>query len=281
MWHNQHTHIPLGDAIEKLKGCDLAFPVMHGRFGEDGTIQGMLEMLDIPYAGGPSLFNQIAMDKGFTKMLAEFHGIEVPPYVTMKKGEKLNLKNLKFPLFVKPVHLGSAVGVRRVTNEQELLAAVDYVFEFDYKAIIEQEIRGREIEFAILEKEDGICAFHPGEILTGGMIYSYDAKYGANAFGCDPQAKIPAEVVACGQELSKKIFHMLDGRGYARIDFFLDENNKLWFNEVNPIPGFTPISLYPKIAEINGYSIERLISHLVEIALYYGKCDKNLKHDPF
>ena len=280
-WHNEHTQIPLGEAIEKLKRCDVAFPVMHGRFGEDGTIQGMLEMLDIPYAGGPSIFNQISMDKAFTKMLAQYHGIDVTPFVTLKKGQTLDLQNLKFPLFVKPARLGSAVGVRRVETLQELNAAIDHVFVFDHKAIIEQEIRGREIEFAILEETTGITAFHPGEVLTHGQIYSYDAKYGENSFGCDPQAKISPQIADHGKSVAMKIFKLLDGRGYSRIDFFLDEAGKLWFNEINPIPGFTQISLFPKIAEINGYSIERLIAHLIELALFHGKCDKNLKHDPF
>lgn len=280
-WHQGHTHLPLGDAIEKLKRCDVAFPVLHGRFGEDGTIQGMLEMLDIPYAGGPSLFNQISMDKAFTKMLAQYHGIDVTPFVILKRGDKLDLKNLKFPLFVKPVHLGSAVAVQRVVDHDQLQKAIDYAFAFDHKLIIEEEVRGREIEFAVLEEHTGVTAFYPGEVLTGGQVYSYDAKYGVNALDFDPHAKISPEIAARGQELAKKVFLMLDGRGYARVDFFLDGQGKFWFNEVNPIPGFTEISAYPKITEINGYPIEKLISHLVEIALYHGKCDQNLKHDPF
>jgi D-alanine--D-alanine ligase len=146
--------------------------------------------------------------------------------------------------------------------------------------IIEEEIKGREIEFVVLETSEGPIVFHPGEILTEGKIYSYEAKCGENAFGSDPQAKIPQEISKAGQQLTKKLFKLLDGRGYARVDFFLTQEGELFFNEVNPIPGFTKISLLPKIAAVNGYPIEKLTSHLVSLCLHHAREDKNLRHVP-
>lgn len=273
-WHHKHTQITLGEAIESLKRCDAVFPVLHGRFGEDGTIQGMFEMLDIPYVGGPSIFHQISMDKSFTKLLARTHQIEVAPFVIHKKGDPLNLQGLQFPLFVKPVHLGSSIGITRVENAEMLKKAIDYAFEFDNKLIIEEQVIGREIEYAVLQTVDGPIAFHPGEILTHGQIYSYEAKYGAKAFGCDIQAQIPQGVADHGKALATKIFSLLDGRGYARIDFFMEPSGRLLLNEVNPIPGFTHISLFPKVAERYGYPIEKLTSHLIALSLHYNRMDK-------
>ena len=279
-WHHGHSQISLGDAIDLLKKCDAAFPILHGRYGEDGTIQGMFEMLDIPYVGGPSIFNQITMDKAFTKMVAQSHGIQVTPFKVLKKGEVFSQDPLKFPLFVKPVHLGSSVGVRRVETAQELQEAISYAFQFDHKLIIEEEVIGREIEFAVLETIDGPVVFHPGEVLTNGKIYSFEAKCGENAFACDPQAKIPLVMAEIGKQIAKTLFTLLDGRGYARVDFFLDNTGQFWFNEVNPIPGFTKISLLPKIAALNGYPIEKLTTHLVSLCLHHSRVDRNLRHVP-
>jgi D-alanine--D-alanine ligase len=278
-WHSQHSQIALGEAIEQLKKCDVAFPVMHGKFGEDGTIQGMFEMLDIPYVGGPSLFNQISMDKVFTKMIAQCNNIEVTPFVVLKKDEPLDLKELTYPMFVKPVHLGSSVGVKRVVNHEELLAAIDYAFEFDHKIIIEKEVIGREIEFVVLEEDSGLTVFHPGEVLTHGRINTYEGKYGDTAFPAAPYANISPAAATQGKMLAKQIFNLLDGRGFARLDFFLDENDKYWFNEINPIPGLTKTSLCPQILEANGYSMEMLITRLIEIALYHARFDKSLRYD--
>lgn len=274
---------PLETVIQKLKCCDVMLPALHGTFGEDGTIQGFFEMMDIAYTGCAHRAAAIAMDKALTKKLMLHHGIPTPEFIELKQNEWLDDSDsiaqrvkaeIGYPVFVKPVHLGSSVGVARAADESELAEAIEHAFEHDFKLLIEKEIVGREIEFSLLGNEE-IHTFPPGEILKQGQVYSYEAKYSANSFKTAVVADLPQEIVEKGMELAKKAFQAIDGTGMARIDFFLDEKNKIWLNEINPIPGFTSISLYPKMCEAHGYPAPALIDKLISLALQRKRCNRN------
>lgn len=258
-----------------VQQCDLLFPVLHGSFGEDGTIQGFFEMLDKPYVGSDFRSSSVAMDKIMTKQIAHLNGIAVVPFVGFfhyewKRGSQKIIKEisekLKFPLYVKPAHLGSALAVNRVENEKELIDAIEAAFKHDSRILAEEEIRGREIEFAVLGNEE-IEAFHPGEIYTEGNTYTYEKKYLSSAMKTTPKANLSDEKVKEGVLLAKKAYAAIGAEGLSRVDFFLDSNQKFWLNEINPIPGFTSISLYPSMCALHGLKEEALIDRLICLAL--------------
>lgn len=262
--------------IDKILSCDVMFPALHGLFGEDGTIQGFFEMLDVAYVGCCHRAASIAMDKALTKKLMLFSGIPTASFIEVNHPTWLKdpdhlikrvTEKFSFPVYVKPVHLGSSVGVSRVASINELTAAIEKAFQVDSKIIVENEIVGREIEFAVFGNEF-IHVFPPGEILRdGGGVYTYEAKYGSNSFKTAVVSELPSSVIEEGMFLAEKAFEAIEGCGFARIDFFLDKNNHLWLNEINPIPGFTSISLYPKMCEAHGYGIAKLIDKLIGLAL--------------
>lgn len=266
-----------------LKELDVVFPVLHGKYGEDGTIQGMLEMLGIPYVGCGVLASAIGMDKSYTKILFERAGIPQTKYIYIRKREngyymvndnfeeeelkieKITSK-LKFPMFVKPSNSGSSVGVKKVTTIEELKSAIENSQQYDNKILIEEEIVGKEVECAILEDEK-INVSTVGEIKSAEEYYSFDAKYNI------PESKtiIPAEIskdeVQRIKELAIKAFKAIDGKGLARVDFFIEnETNKIYINEINTMPGFTQISMYPKLFENIGIGFTELLDKLIENA---------------
>lgn len=262
--------------LKELKSCDLFFPVMHGPFGEDGAIQGFFEILGLPYVGCDFRASAIAMNKAWTKEAVLFHGIATSPFVTFRRSEwregkekivKQIIEKLNFRLYVKAVHLGSSVGIKRVENVEELMGCIEYAFLFDDEILVEQEIRGQEIEFSLLGN-DYIEVAIGGEILSGGEFYDYDKKYGDKPMSTKIPANISSEKMIEGQEIAKRVFLAVGGAGMARIDFFLDRDGKFWLNEINPIPGFTAISLYPKMWEASGMSAKDLVDRLVVLALH-------------
>ena len=267
-----------------LKELDIVFPVLHGRGGEDGTIQGMLEMLQIPYVGCGVLASAVGMDKAYTKILFEKAKIPQAKYVYVRKrGDKYYIINekfeeeefkiekikekLKFPMFVKPSNSGSSVGVKKAQNNEELKMAIEYAGQFDDKILIEQGIDGKEVECAVLEDGE-IKASTVGEIKSAEEYYSFDAKYNI------PESKtlIPAEIekdkIEEIRKLAIKAFKVVDGKGLSRVDFFIENGTgKIYINEINTMPGFTKISMYPKLFENVGIKYSELLDKLIENAL--------------
>ena len=267
-----------------LKELDVVFPVLHGRGGEDGTIQGMLEMLQIPYVGCGVLASAVGMDKAYTKILFEKAKIPQAKYVYVRKRgdtyyiinekfeeeefkiEKINEK-LKYPMFIKPSNSGSSVGVKKAQNQEELRMAIEYAGQFDDKILIEQGIDGKEVECAVLEDGE-IKASTVGEIKSAEEYYSFDAKYNI------PESKtlIPAEIekdkIEEIRKLAIKAFKAIDGKGLSRVDFFIENGTgKIYINEINTMPGFTKISMYPKLFENVGIKYSELLDKLIENAL--------------
>ena len=270
-----------------LKELDVVFPVLHGIGGEDGTIQGLLEMLQIPYVGCKVLASSIGMEKAYTKIIFEKAGIDQAPYIYIKKInetykivksnfeeeefklEKITSK-LKYPMFVKPSKSGSSVGVKKATNNEELKVAIENASRYDDKILVEQAIIGREVECAVLE-DDEIITSTVGEIISAEEFYSFDAKYNI------PESKIiiPAQIeqnkVNTIKKLALKAFKVIDGKGLSRVDFFIEkETNKIYINEINTMPGFTQISMYPKLFENIGITYSKLLDKLINNALKKG-----------
>lgn len=267
-----------------LKDLDVVFPILHGLGGEDGTIQGMFEMLKIPYVGSRVLASSIGMDKVYTKAIFEKARIDQAPYMYIKKNkngyviinekfeeeefkiEKITDK-IKFPMFVKPSNSGSSIGVKKATNNSELKMAIEHAGEYDNKILVEQGIDAREIECAVLEDKE-IIASTVGEIISAEEFYSFDAKYNIQ----ESKTIIPAEMernqIEEIKKLAIKAFKAIDGKGLARVDFFIEkETNKIYINEINTMPGFTKISMYPKLLEAIGITYSELLDKLIEKAL--------------
>lgn len=263
-----------------LKLCDLVFPVLHGSYGEDGTIQGLLELLHFPYVGCGVTASAVCMDKVLQKNICQSYGIPVTPYFWFTVGEwkekqKLTLKNLltkfesQYPLFIKPANQGSSVGITKAHNKSELLAGIKLALTRDTKIIVELGVTNpREIECAILGSNYSPESSVLGEIIPGNEFYDYNAKYIQD----NSQSIIPAKLP---KDLSDKIrstaclaFQVLDCSGLARIDFLLDtKTNQYYLNELNTMPGFTPISMYPKLWEASGLSLPKLLNKLIDLAL--------------
>lgn len=256
-----------------VKRIDIFFPLIHGPFGEDGCLQGYLELLGLPYVGAGVLGSALGMDKEYTKKLLQAEGIAITPFVVLrykKRGNQSKIKIMRkkygFPLFVKPASLGSSVGVSKAFNEEELKKAIVLAFRYDKKIIIEKYIPGREIECSVLGNENPQASL-PGEIKPHHNFYSYQAKYldpqGADLLAPAPLSPFLTKKV---QRLSEKVFRILELRGMARVDYFLQPGGKLVVNEVNTIPGFTKISMYPRLWEVSGLSYPKLLTKLIQLA---------------
>jgi len=264
------THV-----LEALQQCDVIFPVLHGR-GEDGTVQGLLETLHLPYVGCDWRSSAIAMDKAMTKYLLCCHGLRVIPFISFSKGEWKEDQNqfleriqqeLTFPVFVKGVHLGSSLGVYKIEKPEDVSEAIEKAFTLDSVVLVENGISGRELEFSVLGNDREIIAFPPGEILTNGQVYDYESKYAAQGMPTTFRAEIPSEKVTEGISLVKKAYRAIGGSGMARIDTFLDKQGRYWINEINPIPGFTANSLYPQMCAAHGLSLPQLLDALIILGL--------------
>lgn len=273
-WSDSPTPIT-AEVIKALYQCDIVFPMLHGPYGEDGTIQGFFEMLNIPYVGCNHQSSAQCMDKAVTKKLAQAAKLEIAPYwdfncYEWKKNPQVILNKIEsiltFPLFVKPVHLGSTFGVKKVQNEKELMVAIESAFLCDFHVLVEKEIIGREIEFSVWGSQD-ITVFPPGEILTYGSIYDYEAKYNKEGFSTLTHASLPSHLIEEGKNFARKAYMCLGCDGYARVDCFLDKDNRFYLNEINPIPGFTENSLFPKMCESNGLALKDLLSELICLGL--------------
>ncbi len=270
--------------IWTLKKLDVVFPVLHGLGGEDGTIQGMLEMLQVPYVGCKVLASSVGMDKVYTKIIFEKAGISEAPYVYIKKKENGYIivnenfkeeefkvesitKKLNYPMFVKPSNSGSSVGVKKATNNEELKMAIENAGQYDNKILIEQGINAREVECAILDGTE-VKASTVGEIMSAEEFYSFDAKYNIPESKTIIPADISKEQIEQIQKLAIRAFKAIDGSGLARVDFFIEKDtNKIYINEINTMPGFTKISMYPKLFESVGIKYSELLDKLIANAI--------------
>jgi D-alanine-D-alanine ligase len=255
---------------------DVMFPVLHGTFGEDGTVQGLLELAGLPYVGAGVLASSVGMDKDVQKRLFEYAGLPIVPFVAVSRKEwqrepKRTLakiqKALRYPLFVKPATLGSSVGMTRVAKANELAAALNLAAEFALKIIVEKAVNAREIEVSVLGNDDPKASI-PGEIIPHREYYDYTAKYLEEGTRLEIPAKLTRAQAKKIQEYAIRAFRAIDGTGMARADFFVDKKtSRIFINELNTIPGFTSISMYPKMWEASGISYKELIDRLIQLAL--------------
>ncbi len=258
----------VNNIIEFLKGFDVVFPIIHGTNGEDGRLQGMLDLFNIKYIGCKTTSSSIGMDKGFSKYI--FEKLNIPQVKYLILSNDMNIKNiikkLKFPMIVKPANGGSSIGISKVNNKKELNKAIEEAKKYDSKVIIEEFIKARELEIAILQDKNLIIS-EPGEILSGNEWYDYDAKYYNDNSKTIIPNDISNKVIKQIKDYAKKVFIGLDAKGLARIDFFYrQETNEIFINEINTLPGFTTISMFPKLIENEKISYQKLITKLIENA---------------
>ena len=275
----------IDNIVKYLKNLDLIFPVLHGLYGEDGTIQGLFELLKIPYVGCKVLASSVGMDKIYTKIIFEKAGLNQTKYeyirryedkyifidkqfnekiVSLDEVSKIISNNLKFPMFIKPSNSGSSVGINKAENIDDLKKYIEYASKFDKKILIEEEIKGREVECAVLGNEE-VIASCIGEIKSTEEFYSYDAKYNNQESKTVIPAKISSDIEQEIKEEAIKAFKAIDGSGLSRVDFFIEyETNKIFINEINTMPGFTSISMYPKLFEASGISYSDLLDKLID-----------------
>lgn len=252
---------------------DVAFPVLHGPFGEDGTVQGLLELADIPFVGSAVLGSAIGIDKDIQKRLAREAGIPVAKFLVFNTKDQAKIKfksiarQLRLPLFVKPARLGSSIGINKVTDENELKKAVREAFQYDNKILIEEFVDGREIECSVLGNDEPVASL-PGEVVPRHDFYSYEAKYSEeNGAILQIPAKISKKNIQKIRKVAVDIFKTLSCEGMGRVDFFLKADECLIFNEINTIPGFTSRSMYPLLWEANGISYDKLLDKLIDLAI--------------
>lgn len=267
------------------KPIDVVFPVVHGPFGEDGTVQGLLKLANIPFVGAGVLGSAVGMDKDVMKRLLRDAEIPVAKFLTAREDTVPNFSeivaSLGLPCFVKPANLGSSIGVNKVKDEKEYAEALRTAFAYDSKVIIEEYIEGREIECAVLGNTNPIASL-PGEVIPGDEFYSYDAKYiEEHGTKLKIPAKLQSETVKRLQALAIKAFTVLECAGLGRIDFFLTNQGGIIVNEINTIPGFTSKSMYPKLWEASGISYTELIDRLIELAMERFNKEQQLKTIPF
>ena len=254
---------------------DVMFPVLHGTFGEDGTVQGLLELAGLPYVGAGVLASAVGMDKDVQKRLFAEAGLPIVPFLAFRRSEwerervkvlRAIKKKFRLPVFVKPATLGSSVGMTRVKAAHQLGAAIDTAAEFALKIVVERAVTAREIEVSVLGNDD-IRASIPGEILPHREFYDYAAKYLEQGTRLLIPAPLKKKQVATFQDYAVRAFRAIDGTGMARCDFFLENRTgKIFVNELNTIPGFTSISMYPKMWEASGLPYPKLIDRLIELA---------------
>lgn len=253
---------------------DVIFPVLHGTYGEDGTIQGLLELANMPYVGCGVLASAVGMDKVLMKKAFRENGLEVGPFFWFLRHEWQELRTAilekmrraNFPLFVKPANLGSSVGISKVVDPSEFEAAVDMAASYDRKILVEDGIPGRELEVSVLGNDNPIASL-PGEVVAHGKFYDYEEKYITDSAELIIPAALPTEITDKAKEAAVGAYKAVDGSGLSRVDMFLTSDDRIVVNEINTLPGFTSISMYPKLWEATGIPYASLITRLVELAL--------------
>ncbi|MDJ0958738.1 MAG: D-alanine--D-alanine ligase [Arenicellales bacterium] len=261
---------------------DVVFPILHGPFGEDGTVQGLLKLANVPFVGAGVLGSAIGMDKDVMKRLLKEAGIPIGGFLVFRAGDGSPdygeiTNKLGSPLFVKPANLGSSVGISKVKSSEEFELAVREAFDYDTKILIEEYIDGREIECSVLGNDNPIASV-PGEVLPRHEFYSYEAKYiDENGAALEVPAKLSTDIEKKVQDLAIKTFQTLSCEGLGRVDFFLKEDGEVLVNEINTIPGFTSISMYPRLWEASGISYGDLIEKLLQLAMERFEREQKLK----
>jgi D-alanine-D-alanine ligase len=268
-----------------LGSIDVVFPVLHGPFGEDGTVQGLLKLANIPFVGAGVLGSAVGMDKDVMKRLLRDAGIPVARFITAGRYSSRRptfdeaCEALGLPLFVKPANLGSSVGIHKVRDRKGFDDAVRDAFTFDSKILIEENIEGREIECSVLGNDDPIASV-PGEILPQHDFYSYEAKYlDENGAVLEIPARLPPETSERIRDMAIRTFSVLCCEGMARVDFFLRNGSEIIVNEINTIPGFTRISMYPKLWEASGINYGELFDRLITLAIERFERERELRSD--
>ncbi|MGP8244439.1 MAG: D-alanine--D-alanine ligase family protein [Bryobacteraceae bacterium] len=251
-------------------GIDVVFPVLHGTFGEDGTVQGLLELADLPYVGAGVMASSVSMDKEMMKRVCQERMLPIVDYATLTRGTAdpvAACARLGFPVFIKPANLGSSVGISKAHDADELRAAVALAAEFDHKIVVERAIAGRELECAVLGNQSPEASL-PCEILPSREFYDYEDKYLLDLARTEVPAKLDAATTAEIRRLAVECFKAVECEGMGRVDFLLESaTGKLYLNEINTIPGFTSISMYPKMWQHSGLEFPALLDRLIALAL--------------
>lgn len=283
--NNRGFMVKEGDTWSELE-IDVVFPCLHGTFGEDGTLQGLLDLLNIPYVGSGVLGSAVAMDKAMMKSIFVEKGLPVGPYLSFnnyewtKHQDKIiaEMEELGYPLFVKPANLGSSVGISKAKTKEQLIESVELALQYDTKIVVEKGLVAREIECSVLGNKELFVSV-AGEVVPGNEFYDYNAKYIDDNSEIIIPADLPKDAEEEIQKLAKKAFRALDCFGLSRVDFFYDENGKVWVNEVNTLPGFTRISMYPKLLEATGLPAKELVMKLIDLAIQRHTELSNLRRD--
>lgn len=281
--------LALGKTKVDTDTVDVVIPVLHGTYGEDGTVQGLLELANVPYVGAGVLGSALGMDKVLMKTVLAQHGIPLARFWFFLRRDWENNsqlviatveKNLGYPCFVKPANLGSSVGVTKAHNREELISGIDIAAKYDRKIIVEEYIDAREIEVSVMGNDDPMASL-PGEIIPLKEFYDYEAKYLDGMTRLEIPADLPLDMVARFQELAVKVFKALDCAGLARVDFFLRKSDgEILVNEINTMPGFTRFSMFPKLWEATGISYQELLDRLIGLAIERHR-DKNRSQTNF
>lgn len=267
--------------LNKVKKMDVIFPVLHGPYGEDGSMQGLLKIFELPFVGPSVLGSAVGMDKDVMKRLFREAGIPIGKFVTLYKDEEISFNKIKkilgLPMFIKPANMGSSVGIHKVKNEKEFNSGIKDAFQYDSKIIVEEFIKGREFAVAMLGNEkaiaSGLC-----EIITNREFYDYEAKYSDdNGALIEIPAKINSKLIKKAREVATKAFKVLECEGMGRVDLFLKDNKNFLVCEVNTIPGFTSHSMYPKLWEASGISLPKLLDRLIVLAIERFEREQGLK----
>lgn len=282
---NPHFMALDGQTLPNQGQFDLIFPVLHGPYGEDGTLQGLLEMANVPYVGSGVLGSSLAMDKD--RMKAVFHDKDLPQarYVTLLRSDLLGgmetcLNEIEakigYPCFVKPANLGSSVGISKAHHREELLDALNLATIFDRKIVVEENIIGKEIEVAVLGNDNPKASI-PGEVKPAHEFYTYEAKYSNIGSSLLIPAPLDESIIARIKEMAIEAFRAVEASGLSRVDFFVTPENKIFLNEINTLPGFTEISMYPKLWEASGIPYSELIDRLILLGLERFQDKQNCK----
>jgi D-alanine-D-alanine ligase len=271
---------------EKIFDVDVVFPIIHGPYGEDGSLQGLLKMANIPFVGASVLGSAIGMDKDVAKRLLRDAGIPIAEFLVIHRHLKSEFKFenicelVGMPFFVKPVNLGSSVGISKVSSKKSFEHAITEAFKYDNKIIVEEQILGRELECSVLGNENPIASL-PGEVVTSTdhEFYTYEAKYiDEHGAVLEIPANLSYSITNIVKEMSIKAFKILCCEGMARVDLFLKNDGNIIVNEINTIPGFTNISMYPKLWEVSGITSSELMDKLIELAIERHRRDSKLKN---
>lgn len=264
LWHKNNKL--MNNVVDFLKEQDVIFPLIHGNIGEDGKLQGLFETFDIKYVGSNTISSALAMDKAFCKIILDKYNIKQVPYVILNKKTKIKeiTSKLNYPVIVKPANGGSSIGISIANNARELVKALSNAFKYDKKVVVEKFVKARELEVGVIENNGIICS-SIGEIKSQGF-YDFDSKYIKDT-EVIVNADLKKETKLKIKEYAREIFKILECSGFARVDFLYDEiNEELYFNEINTIPGFTDISMFPKLFINDGYSYSEIIDILIKNA---------------